>query len=78
MDLDEYLFYAKKKDKKFSEKAFAKEIGITHTHLINIIKGRVPPSGKTAYAIYRCCDKEVDVWQLIFKYYSTLDQKIEK
>jgi transcriptional regulator with XRE-family HTH domain len=75
MDLDEYLFYEKKKNKKYSDRTFAKKVGVSHTHLSSLMKGRVAPSSKTAYNIFKISEGKVDVWKIIQNYYESLEEK---
>jgi len=73
MDLDEFLFYEKKKNKDFLDFEFAEKLGITRHHLSNLRHGKFVPSARLAYKIYIATDKKVDVWKMIIKYYEKKD-----
>ncbi len=69
MDLDEYFFYEKKKNKRFSATDFAKKVGVTKFWLNNVAKRRTVPGPKLAYLIHKESNGMVDVWQMIVDYY---------
>ena len=69
MDLEEYLFYKKKNDTNFTEKEFAKRIGVTQHQIWNIKKGRKAPSSKVAYLLEIHTNNEVDVMEMIRDFY---------
>jgi transcriptional regulator with XRE-family HTH domain len=74
MDLKEYLFYEKNKNKEFSHKFFAKKLGLSHTYLSNIITGKYPPSAHVLYLIDKHTGGKVDVLQMLRKAYEVKDR----
>lgn len=69
MDLEEYLFYRKKKDPSFQEKEFAKLLGISRKKLWEIKSGRDAPSSKMILLIDKHTNGEVDVMEMIRAFY---------
>lgn len=69
MDLDEYLFYQKKKDSTFKEKDFAKKLDLSQHQLWNIKKKNIAPSSKSVYLIEKLTNGEVDTMQMIRDFY---------
>ena len=67
MDLDEYLFYEKKKDPSFSNKKFAKKLGISQVHLSRILSGKFAFSAKVAIKISKITSGKVDIIKLLKK-----------
>lgn len=70
MELDEYLFFEKKKNSYMTHTYFAKLIGISRKTLYNIIHKRIAPSSLTAYKIDIVTKHQVSGWKLIFEFYS--------
>lgn len=75
MDLDEYLFFEKKKNSYMTTSYFAKLIGINRSTLYMIMKKKRPPSSSIAYKIEIATNHEVSGWKLIFDYYSKQAKK---
>lgn len=69
MDLEEYLFYRKRKDSSFQEQHFAKQLGITQHQLWKIKTGKIPPSSKMILLIQKHTNGEVDVMEMIRAFY---------
>lgn len=69
MDLEEFLFYEKQKDRSFTVTKFAEKLGITKSYLNRIRKGMHPPATRLAYQIYKESKGQIDVWKLIKNYY---------
>ncbi len=69
MDLEEYLFYRKRKDSSFQEKNFASELGITQHQLWKIKTGKVVPTAKMIMLIQQHTNGEVDVMKMIRDFY---------
>ncbi len=74
MDLKEFLFYEKNKNKEFSHKFFAKKIGISHTYLSNIIVGKLPPSARVLYLIDKYTEGKVDIIKMLRDAYDGKDK----
>ena len=68
MDLDEYIFYEKKKDKNFSRQAFADKLGISLNLLCRLMILSSPPTSRMAYKIEKITEGKVSGWHLITKY----------
>ncbi len=69
MDLEEYLFYKKKNDSKFTEKEFANRIGVSPHQLWNLKKGKSTPSAKVAYLLDFHTEGQVDIMEMIRNFY---------
>lgn len=67
MDLDEYVFYEKKKNPNFTQQQFAKSLGISPNHLCQVKKGKLPLSYKLANKILKKTKGKVDISYLINK-----------
>lgn len=67
MDLVEWMFFEKSKDKKFDRKAMAKRFGISLSYLNNIILMYKPPKAEMAYHIEKITNGKVSGWDLIKK-----------
>lgn len=59
MDLKEYFFFEKRKDKNFSVKKFAEMLGIAPNTLYKISNGRHRPGFKTALKIEELTGRKV-------------------
>lgn len=70
MDLDEFLFYEKKKNKEFSNKVFAKKIGFSHTYLSNVMSGKYLPSAHILYEIDKYSNGQVDILKILREAYN--------
>lgn len=77
MDLDEFLFYEKKKNPSFTKKEFAKRLGVSAAFLSKIISLQQAPSAKIAYKIQKLTDGQVSGWNLIFNFYEEESKKNE-
>lgn len=73
MDLDEWIFYEHKKNKKFTIKSFAKELGISTNLLSRLVNGINAPTARMAYKIDLFTHGEVSGWGLILKYYGKIN-----
>ncbi len=69
MDLQEYLFYRKRKDASFQEKNFAALLGITQHQLWKIKTGKLAPTAKMLLLIEKHTNGEVDVMKMIRDFY---------
>jgi transcriptional regulator with XRE-family HTH domain len=65
MDLDEYIFYENRKDKRFSKKAFAEKLGIDPKYFLRVASGKMRPSSELAYKIEQLTEGKVSGWELI-------------
>lgn len=75
MDLDEYIAKMKSEQAGFTQRGFAKELGITEGHLNRVIKLKIPPSVKLAIKIQKLTNGLVDAWKNICQFH---DMQIEK
>jgi transcriptional regulator with XRE-family HTH domain len=69
MDLDEWLFYRKKKDPGFTAYRMAREMGISPSKLSLIKDGLAAPTSKQAFLIAAYTNYEVSGWDLIKNIY---------
>lgn len=69
LDLAEYLFYEKRKNKDFSYEVFANKLAITRYQLSKILSGKSLPSPRVAQAICKHTDYQVDGWKILKDYY---------
>ncbi len=74
MDLDEYLFFEKRKDPTFTHKKFAKKLGISASHLSSILNKRFSPAGLT-YKIWEITEGKVDIGKLLIDYFEHCKRK---
>lgn len=75
MDLDEYLFYEKKKNKNFTTRQFAQALGLNTNYLHKIVSGFLTPSAQLAYQIEKLTEGKVSGWQLIKRALEMKEQK---
>jgi transcriptional regulator with XRE-family HTH domain len=68
MDLDEYVFYEKKKDKNFTLKTLAAQLEISENTLSKLIHLQNIPTTRIAYKIETFTEGKVSGWGLIKKY----------
>lgn len=68
MDLDEYIFYEKKKDKNFTIKSFAEQLGISVNLLSRLIHYENIATARVAYKIEKTTQGKVSGWGLIKNY----------
>jgi plasmid maintenance system antidote protein VapI len=68
MDLDEWLFYEKKKNTIFSRADFARKIRVAVNHLDRMAAGNYPISAPVAYKIWKYTEGKVNGWELMLKY----------
>jgi len=67
MDLDEWLFFEKKKIPGFTVKQFCKDLDIHVATFYCIKSGQRAPSSKLAYQIEKYTNGKVKGWDLIVK-----------
>lgn len=74
MDLDEYLFYEKKKNPCFTYKLFAKRLGVSPHHFGRIIRKQVSPIG-VAYNLWKISEGQIDIGKMIIEYFEILKRQ---
>ena len=74
MDLDEYLFYEKKKNKEFSETSFAKKLGFTPGYFSRILNKQQLPSAHFLYQLDKLTEGKVDVLKMLKDSYNQKDK----
>lgn len=74
MDLDEYLFYEKKKNKEFSDMKFAETLGFTKGYFSRVQSGVQLPSAHFLYLIDKHSEGKVDVLKMLKEAYSKKDK----
>ncbi len=73
MDLEEYLFYEKRKDENFSMEKYAKKFGITLIHFYNILSKRSPPT-QIAYRLWKESGGKIDIAKTIIDYHEYVEK----
>lgn len=68
MDLSDWVYFEKKKDRSYSREKFAKQIGISKPYLDRIMNLDRPATSRVAYMIEKVTDGKVSGWELIKKY----------
>lgn len=68
MDLQDYIYQKKKKDKSFTDKKFAEMLGITTAYLSRIKCYRSMPSVELADKIEKITGGQVSGWEMLKEY----------
>lgn len=69
MELDEYFFYEKRKNDKFTQKQMAEDLKITRHQLSRIMRRHECPSIKVALRIEKYTNGQVSGWEMIKKFH---------
>lgn len=69
MELDEWIFYEKRKRTNFSLKQMAEDIGVTTSTLSRIVHKHIPPQSYVAYNIEKYTNGEIIGWDMIKDFY---------
>jgi DNA-binding transcriptional regulator YdaS (Cro superfamily) len=75
MDIREYIFYEKVKDKTFSRKKFAQQIGISKGYLDKIMSKKTCIRAWIAYRIEQVTEGKISGWQLIKDYMENKNER---
>jgi len=67
MDLDEWIFFEKRKLPGFTVKQFCKDLGIHLATFYAVKNGKQLPSSKLAYQIEKYTEGKVKGWDLIIR-----------
>ena len=67
MELYQFLFQKKHEDETFTQRNFAKKVGMTHQRLCAIAHYRVKPSDEVAMKLEKATGGQVDAWELLKK-----------
>jgi len=70
LDLDEYLFYEKKKNKDFSDTKFAQQLGYSKSYFSRILTKKIAPGAHFLYALDKHTEGKVDVVKMLREAYS--------
>ena len=74
MDLDEYLFYEKKKSKDFSDNKFAQKLGYSKSYFSRVLTKKITPGAHFLYALDKLTEGKVDVLKMLREAYIEKDK----
>jgi len=69
LDLDEYLFYEKKKNKEFSDTKFAKKLGFSTGYFSRVLKKKQLPSAHFLYELDKHSEGKIDIVKMLKEAY---------
>jgi hypothetical protein len=75
MDLEDYVPFMKKKDRRYTIGKFCKEIGVGWLSYRQFVLGKRLPTSKTAIKIHEVTNGLVDGWELLTKINDQLEGK---
>ncbi len=69
LDLDEYLFYEKKKSKDFSDTKFSQQLGYSKSYFSRVLTKKITPGAHFLYALDKLTDGKVDILKMLREAY---------